>query len=277
MKPLPIQPRTLPAAPTTGATWTGLPARRATRPAARPAAHPSDRRPSLTQPVLLVVSTLLAAAFCILYLTKPVVRIAAAEPTRPAPADPTPAAAPAAPAPTDLTAPAAETTAPDEPAAPSAPAADAPASGAPLPADPADLAAAGATRPSPDAKFEETNLKVQHVLSVVAPEGEIGRVVTEVPVIYQTRTLRWDQTQVAAARNLLAALQAHQQKARALRAEGIALLDAWQALVAGSIPAAALRADSPTLPANQSGESGRRGPAGLETSKSIEVKTATTR
>ncbi len=267
MKPLPIQPHNLPAPPITSGTWTATATCRAAR--------PTVRRRSVAQPVLLVLSTLLAATFCILYLTKPVVRIVAAEPTRPAPANPATATAPATPAApdrADRSSPTAEPAAPDAPSAPAAPA-----SGAPLPADPADLAAAGASKPSPDAEFEETNLKVQHVLSVVAPEGELGRVVAEVPVLYQTRTLRWDQAQVAAARNLLAALQAHQQKARALRAEGIALLDAWQTLVGSSIPAPALRADSPTLPANQAGESGRRGPAGLETSKSIEVKTATTR
>ncbi len=269
MKPLPIQPHNLPAPPITSGTWTATATCRAAR--------PTVRRRSVAQPVLLVLSTLLAATFCILYLTKPVVRIVAADPTRPAPANPIPTATPAAPTAPDRVARSSPTAKPAKPAAPSTPAADAPASGAPLPADPADLAGAGAPKSSPDAEFEETNLKVQHVLSVVAPDGEIGRVVTEVPVLYQTRTLRWDQAQVAAARNLLAALQAHQQKARALRAEGIALLDAWQALVAGSIPTPALRADSPTLPANQAGESARRGPAGLETSKSIEVKTATTR
>jgi hypothetical protein len=55
------------------------------------------------------------------------------------------------------------------------------------------------------------------------------------------------------------------------------LLDAWKSLVARSIPAPALRADSPTLPVNQPAERIIPAPADRETAESIEVQTADNR
>jgi hypothetical protein len=211
-----------------------------------------------TYRVLLVLSILLAGVFCWLYLTKPVVRIVSAKPSGQSEDS------------------RAHKGSENEPAllpgSDSLPG-DTPGTNAPPPTHPDSLATAEAPS-GPVNRDEETNLKIQHVLSATSPDGEIGRVVTEVPVLYQSRTLRWKPSQVAQARALLGQMRAHREKVRSLRAEGMMLANQWQNLLARSIPSAALRADSPTLPINQSTESGRHGPAGLETSESIEVKTA---
>ncbi|MFD2256985.1 hypothetical protein ACFSSA_09875 [Luteolibacter algae] len=99
--------------------------------------------------------------------------------------------------------------------------------------------------------YEETNLRIQHVLDAESPGGDVSRIVIDVPVLYQSRNLLWTQREVSKARELLEKLTIHQEKTRDLRDEGKALLSAWNQLMEASIPGRALRADSPTLPANQ--------------------------
>jgi hypothetical protein len=98
--------------------------------------------------------------------------------------------------------------------------------------------------------------------------------VLDVPVLYQSRNLRWTEEEVATARNLLDRLADHQEKTKNLRAEGIALLDSWNPLIEKSIPSGDLRADSPSLPANQGDASQSPRPAMLNSTESIEIRTA---
>lgn len=105
--------------------------------------------------------------------------------------------------------------------------------------------------PSYATLFEETNLRIQHILTAEAPGGHVDRIDVDVPVLYQSRSLRWTPDDVEQARELLNRLMNYQEKSQAMRAEGIQLLDAWNRLVGNSIPAHDLRADSPSLPANQ--------------------------
>ena len=66
----------------------------------------------------------------------------------------------------------------------------------------------------------------------------------------------------------------YQEKCQALRAEGVELLDAWNHLIDRSIPASDLRADSPSLPANQQDAADSPRPAGLITTESIQLQPA---
>ena len=121
-----------------------------------------------------------------------------------------------------------------------------------LPGDDAISPTNSGTPASPLASdFEETNIRIQHVLDAESPGGEINRIVIDVPVLYQSRNLRWNQQDAAEARNLLAQLDEYQADIRALRERGRGLRDQWSNLMARTIPADALRADSPSLPTNQ--------------------------
>ena len=207
-----------------------------------PAFSPTDR-PTRAYPWLLLLSTSVAGLFCYLYLTKPVIV------SSPAPAAVAKSEPPAVPAAVPVPAPAPVTLAKAEPK-PTPALAPSPKR---LPGDSATAPAApketlGKTGAS---AFEETNLRVQHILIAEAPGGARSRLEFEVPVLYRSRNLRWSKQEVTRARELLGKLADYQEKSRALRAEGIALLDAWNHLVNHSIPGAGLRADSPSLPANQ--------------------------
>lgn len=121
--------------------------------------------------------------------------------------------------------------------------------------------------------FEETNIRVQHVLDAESPNGEIDRIIVDVPVLYRSRNLRWTQQDAAEARRLLDRLSIHQEKTRALRDEGTTLLDSWNRLMKTSIPSEALRADSPSLPANQFDPLAPDGAAAAETIENIKLST----
>jgi hypothetical protein len=224
-------------------------------------------------PFLLLLSTAVAGLFCYLYLTKPVIVEATnvsptappavieekpvvavppvAAPT-PAPAPQTPAAKPAV-APTLALAPSSQK----------------------LPGDDTPSAASAQPRKVVSKAgfngFEETNLRIQHVLIAEAPGGARNRLEFEVPVLYRSRNLRWSSTEVAQARELLGKLADYQERNRALRAEGIVLLDAWNHLVNRSIPGSVLRADSPSLPANQDEAKGTSQPSVLDTTEAIRL------
>lgn len=221
----------------------------------------SNRKSQVAQinrvyPWLLMGSTLVAGFFCYLYMTKPVF-LPAPEPTvlNPgviSPSGPTPAAA------------LGNSPGPSSDRLPG----DNLVTNRPTPVDPRNAAF---RKSGGDGIYEETNLRVQHVLTAEAPGGEVNRIVLNVPVLYKSRNLRWSQQDVAKARDLLTRLADYQERSRALRAEGITLLDAWNRLIDRSIPAAGLRADSPSLTTNQT-ESGQTTPAALDTTDSIRIQ-----
>jgi hypothetical protein len=215
-------------------------------------------------PWLLFTSTAIAALFCLLYITKPVI-VSSAAPTTPA--------APAAPA--KLTPAIPNNPAPQTALMPSnerlpGELSPAPASGMPTATTP--------RRPLPgppsSSTFEETNLRIQHVLTAEAPGNHLDRIDLEVPVLYQSRNLRWTPADITEARKLLIQLADYQEKSQRLRAEGSELLDLWNRLIGRSIPVTDLRADSPSLPANQEDGADAPRPAGLITTESIQIKPA---
>jgi hypothetical protein len=212
-------------------------------------------------PWLLSASTGVAALFCLLYITKPVILPPPA--TSPAvtvsSAKGTPALAAGQPAPAGLM-PRTDRL-PGEPAP--EPSAAHPTATDPRSAMPGQVSASA---------FEETNLRIQHILTAEAPGGHLNRIDIDVPVLYQSRSLRWTPDQVANARELLTRLMDYQERSQILRAEGVELLDAWNQLISDSIPAAELRADSPSLPANQIDAADAPRPAGLITTESIQIQ-----
>ncbi|GAA5131441.1 hypothetical protein JIN84_06725 [Luteolibacter yonseiensis] len=219
---------------------------------------PADQRvpsgPAVTRayPWLLVTSTAVAALFCMMYITKPVIETA-----------PSPKAVPAA---TEI-----QPFPPQETAL------------LPrqnhLPGDAAASPAATAIRkaapPTPPATaFEQTNLRIQHILTAETPGGHLAKIDLDVPVLYQSRNLRWTAAEVADARKLLARLADYQEKSRLLRTEGAELLDAWNRLIGNSIPAVDLRADSPSLPTNQQEAEDLPRAPGLDSSELIQIQPA---
>ncbi|MBB5352350.1 hypothetical protein HNR46_002595 [Haloferula luteola] len=192
-------------------------------------------------PWLLLLSTTLAGIFCYLYLTKPVLLTEGSTPAESSPAATTPA----------LETPS-ESSQRTESMAPS------------------QLATA------PNDPFEETLLRMQHVVIATAPDPqamgddlELGRLTVEVPIHYESGTIRWTDTDVAEARQLFARISAYQGKARDLREEAVSLISDWDQLMIRSIPEAALRADSPTLPENQG--NGTADQADFKSSETIEL------
>ncbi|MBT8044229.1 MAG: hypothetical protein KJO79_04700, partial [Verrucomicrobiae bacterium] len=106
--------------------------------------------------------------------------------------------------------------------------------------------------------WESTNLKVQHILSADPGNGELEKIVLNVPVLYETRTMRWTTEDIAQARNIMSRLMVYERNLNTLRKEGQAIFKDWNALLENTVPAPALRADSPSLPYNhgQGGQSG---------------------
>lgn len=99
--------------------------------------------------------------------------------------------------------------------------------------------------------YEETNLRIQHILTATSPDGQVNRIDVEVPVLYKSRNLRWSAEEIATARELLLKLMDYQDKSRELRHQGLELVEQWNALMGRSIPSKRLRADSPSMPENQ--------------------------
>ncbi|MCW1884468.1 hypothetical protein OKA04_06975 [Luteolibacter flavescens] len=223
---------------------------------------PAQNRRSLGSPAvqraypwLLVTSTALAAIFCGLYLTKPVV-VAAAGPgpgtLTNAPAPPMPAMVAGSPKQADSLLPHGSLL-PGDTAKPQA-------------ADPKRLASAGS---GPETAFEETNLRIQHVLQAQGPEGEdLGKLTLEVPVLYRSRALRWTPEEVAQARKLMTRIGNYQEAAQMVRNEGQKLLGEWNALIGESIPTPVLRADSPSLSGSLNSSAAEK----LDSTQAIEIK-----
>jgi len=206
-------------------------------------------------PWLLFLSTAVAALFCLMYITKPVMMASQNSPTSQAlPSIATNVSDPKASValmPSKDRLPGEKIT---NTSHPSAEKHDAP--------------------PQARAPFEQTNLRIQHILTAEAPGGHRAKIDIDVPVLYQSRNLRWTTTEVATARALLIRLANYQERTQILRAEGVELLDSWNRLVEQSIPAADLRADSPTLPTNQQDAADLPRPALLDTSESIKIQPA---
>jgi len=200
-------------------------------------------------PWLLLTSTAMAAGFCFLYISKPVVQAATLPPQ--------------------------EIVTQEEPAKQELPAggtiAEAPAST--LPGDTAKRPSAVAPQAIASngvEGFEETNLRIQHVLGATGPDNEdLGRITLEVPVLYQSGAIRWTREDVSKARSLLSRIEDYQLKSRALRDEAVHLISEWDSLIIESIPEATLRADSPTLPENQG--AGTATDAPLKSTDAIEI------
>lgn len=98
--------------------------------------------------------------------------------------------------------------------------------------------------------YEETNIRMQHILDAESASGDIHRIVIDVPALYKSRNLRWSQDDAAQARILLKRLEDYQEKSRALRDEGRMILTDWNKLMDTSVPNQVLRADSPSLSSN---------------------------
>lgn len=234
--------------------------------AANPPFSAANRRTSpcpapCVYPWLLFASTTIAAGFCLLYITKPVIV------TSPSPSpiySSTPATIAATPIPTIT---------PTTIAATPIPATSLLPGQNRLPGEPAAIEASPESHHSTSA-FEQTNLRIQHLLTAEAPGGHLAKIDLEVPVLYRSRSLRWTPTEVAVARELLARLTNYQEKSQLLRAEGAELLDSWNHLIENSIPTNQLRADSPSLPSNQQDAVPSPRPAGLNTAELIKIQPA---
>jgi hypothetical protein len=98
--------------------------------------------------------------------------------------------------------------------------------------------------------YEDTNIRMQHILDAESTSGDIHRIVIDVPALYKSRNLRWSQDDAAQARILLKRLEDYQEKSRALRDEGSLILTDWNKMMDASIPNQVLRADSPSLSSN---------------------------
>ncbi len=98
--------------------------------------------------------------------------------------------------------------------------------------------------------FEETNIRMQHILDAECSNGEIHRIVIDVPALYKSRNLRWSQNDAAHARVLLRRLEDYQEKSQTLREEGSLILADWNKLMDTSTPNQILRADSPSVSSN---------------------------
>ena len=124
--------------------------------------------------------------------------------------------------------------------------------GAPVVIDPRLLNSGlrGAAEPGVGLGWEKTNLKVQHILTADAGSGEHEKIVINVPVLYETRSMRWTPDHVEKAREVLARLMLYERNLSNLRKEGSAILADWNELLKETVPAGSLRADSPSLPYN---------------------------
>ena len=99
--------------------------------------------------------------------------------------------------------------------------------------------------------WEKTNLKVQHILSADTGSGKNEKVVVNVPVLYESRSMRWTPEKIEKAREVLARLMVYERNLGDLRKEGGAILAEWNQIIEETVPASSLRADSPSLPYNQ--------------------------
>ncbi|MES2997110.1 MAG: hypothetical protein V4733_09910 [Verrucomicrobiota bacterium] len=197
-------------------------------------------------PWLLLASTATAGVFCLMYITKPVIIARDPGPSPAVSISSTPVANP--------------TILPQRPPLSGLMPAPSRLPGEPSPQPVPDVSPAPIQPPPLVNGHEETNLRMQHILTAKAPGNHVHRIDVDVPVIYQSRSLKWTSDQAEKARELLARLTDYQEKSRQLRAQGSELLGAWNSLIGESMPLTELRADSPSLPANQGDRIAGSGP-----------------
>lgn len=207
-------------------------------------------------PWLLGTSLCMSALLCWLYVSKPVIAPAAVAPSvQTSPAEEAETSNPVVvkPAAADgkikSLAPS-ETRLPGEQAEPTAAPPEAPVAAAPLKVAPGKLAALRGNGSAEGLGWESTNLKVQHILSADSGGGELEKIILNVPVRYQTRTMRWTTADIEKARNVLARLMIYERDLNALRQQGEGILNDWNSLLENTVPSSVLRADSPSLPYN---------------------------
>ncbi len=220
-------------------------------------------------PWLLLLSTAIAALFCFMYVTKsesPLAAPLASHPSISAAKPQIPPAVQPAPVPALNAAPLGSLL-PNTPCLPG----DTHSSVA---ATPMPISGERNVQPSsaPASPFEETNFHIQHVLTASTQGGDLSRIILNVPVLYQSRRLGWTDGEVAESRGLLKRLSTYQENSRALREEATEILAAWKHLVERSMPILALRADSPSLPANQDHADRSAKAAGLDSSEAIQLQ-----
>jgi|GEM_PF-608584 hypothetical protein len=124
--------------------------------------------------------------------------------------------------------------------------------GAPIEIDPRKLTMAKRANSTLSVSngWEKTNLKVQHILSADVGMTENEKIIINVPVLYQTRSMRWTPQQMVKARDVLERLMLYERDLSKLRKEGLDIMASWNHIIRDTIPAGSLRADSPSLPYN---------------------------
>lgn len=194
--------------------------------------------PPIAYSCVLLLSTAVAACFCYLYLSKPVIQIVNHVRTDPPP-------------PREAT---------ESGKAPA------------IPREPEKDRGIAKSKAPTHGNLEETNLRIQHILTAESADGRVDRIELTVPVLYQSRSMLWTESEVETARMLHHRLNEHRVQTQKLRDEGKQLLSEWNELIIHSIPTQALRADSPSLPINQKDALEISSPAGWTTDDLIEVK-----
>ena len=118
--------------------------------------------------------------------------------------------------------------------------------------------------------YEVTNLSVQRVLIAAGLPADADentkpawsrRLPISIPIFFPSRTLRLTAAQAEKARAVLKGLESLKERSNQLKKESERLLSEWNAIVAAGTPTAALSADSPSLPTNQSNTAINRGEA----------------
>ena len=99
--------------------------------------------------------------------------------------------------------------------------------------------------------WENTNLKVQHILRADSGNGNLEKIILTVPVRYESRTMRWTPQDTQQARNILSRLMVYERDLNNLRQQGQSILKDWNGLLSLTVPSNVLRADSPSLPYNR--------------------------
>ena len=195
---------------------------------------PANRRASSQKvqalyPWLLLASTAIAAVFCYAYITKPVLVTYSSSPGNAKTSNPITV-------PIENSATKAKTTSNNLPGL--SPKKQTPTTKKELPPAPVTTG------------YENTNIRMQHILDAQSASGDVHRIVIDIPALYKSRNLRWSQDDAAQARILLKRLEDYQEKSRTLRDEGSIILTDWNKLMDGSVPNQVLRADSPSLSPN---------------------------
>lgn len=201
-------------------------------------------------PWLLATSVCLSGVLCWMYVTKPVIAPAApVAAIQPSVSHNGPSGEPNGPLdgasliPSDSALPGASPVVANRAAAP-----DTGQPGSPVNIDPRKLAAMSGD--SSEAGWESTNLKVQHILSADSGNGQLEKIILDVPVRYETRTMRWTVHDIEKARDVLGRLMIYERDLNNLRKQGVTILQDWNTLLEHTVPAPALRADSPSIPYN---------------------------